>query len=83
MPGDALQIGPFVGGLNTFSDPSAVADNELVVCDNFELDLDGSLKSRPPFIDLAQNIPLNSAGGSPNILGYFYATGDVPYPQHI
>ena len=42
MPGAPIQVGPFVGGLNTFSDATAIADNELTVCENFELDLDGS-----------------------------------------
>lgn len=50
MPGKAVQIGPFLGGLNTFSDPSNIADNELVECVNFEVGLDGALKSRPPIV---------------------------------
>jgi hypothetical protein len=62
MPGAPIQVGPFVGGLNTFSDPTAIADNELVVCQNFELDLDGSLKSRPPIEDLSVDFPLQSTG---------------------
>ena len=48
MPGQELRLGPFVGGLNLFSDPSAVADTEMVSCINFEVGLDGSLLSRPP-----------------------------------
>lgn len=48
MPGAPTRLGPFAGGLNTLSDPTAVADSELVDCVNFELDLDGSLLSRPP-----------------------------------
>jgi hypothetical protein len=44
-----LKIGPFSGGINTASDGSAIADNELVDCVNFDVDLDGSLKSRPPW----------------------------------
>lgn len=50
MPGAAqeLVIGPFSGGINQFSDKSAIADNELEDCINFDIDLDGSLKSRPP-----------------------------------
>ena len=48
MPGQATRLGPFAGGLNSLSDPTAVADTELVDCVNFELDLDGSLTSRPP-----------------------------------
>lgn len=51
MPGKVseLQIGPFSGGINQFSDKSAIADNELEDCLNFDIDLDGSLKSRPPW----------------------------------
>ena len=78
MPGEAIQIGPFTGGLNTFSDPTAIADNEVAICENFELDLDGSLKSRPPFVFRNVNMPLG-ATGTANILGYFYGPGNVPY----
>src|SRR5690242_285606 len=49
--GEALRFGPFVGGLNTGSDPTAVADSELVDCVNFELDIDGSLVARPPIVE--------------------------------
>lgn len=51
----ALRLGPFVGGLNTTSDPTAVADSELVECINFELDIDGSLQSRPPIVETTNN----------------------------
>lgn len=52
MPrGEAIRFGPFVGGLNTGSDPTAVADAELVECVNFELDIDGSLFQRPPIVE--------------------------------
>lgn len=77
MPGQAIQVGPFIGGLNTFSDPSAVADNELVVCDNFELDLDGSLKSRPPFEDTGIDFTLSTTGNL-TLLEYYYTdTGNA------
>lgn len=53
MPGGKqLRLGPFIGGLNTGSDPTAIADAELVTCQNMELDIDGSLVSRPPFSEL-------------------------------
>lgn len=53
MPGGKpLRVGPFQGGLNLGSDPTAIADAELVTCTNFELDIDGSLISRPPFQEL-------------------------------
>lgn len=44
-----LKIGPYSGGINRYSDISAIADNEMVDCVNFDIDLDGSLKSRPPW----------------------------------
>lgn len=50
MSAKALVIGPFSGGLNNVSDPSAIADNELAECINMELDLNGSLAARPPFV---------------------------------
>lgn len=50
-----LKVGPFIGGMNTASDPSAVAENELVDCQNFELDLDGSLVSRPAILETTNN----------------------------
>ncbi len=50
--GKPLRIGPFLGGLNLGSDPTAIADAELVTCKNFELDIDGSLISRPPIQEL-------------------------------
>lgn len=53
MPAEPLLLGPFAGGMNTASDPSAVADEELVDCKNFELDLDRALKSRPPIVSTA------------------------------
>lgn len=78
MPGENVQIGPFIGGLNTFSDPTAIADNELTVCENFELDLDGSLVSRPPFVYRNIDFPLG-VSGNVNVLGYYYGPGNVPY----
>lgn len=54
MPGgQPLRLGPFIGGLNTVSDPTAIADAELSVSTNFELDIDGSLVSRPPLEEKA------------------------------
>lgn len=53
MPGgQPLRLGPFIGGLNTASDPTAIADAELAECLNLELDIDGSLISRPPLKEL-------------------------------
>lgn len=53
MPGGKnLRLGPFIGGLNTGSDPTAIADAELADSKNFELDIDGSLVSRPPLSEI-------------------------------
>lgn len=54
MPGQELRLGPFLEGLNLFSDPSAVSDTEMVSCINFEVGLDGSLVARPP-VSVHQN----------------------------
>lgn len=78
MPGAPIQVGPFIGGLNTFSDATAIADNELTVCENFELDLDGSLKSRPPIQNLGINFPLG-ATGNVDFLGNFFTSAGVSY----
>lgn len=74
---DIVQIGPFNGGLNTYSDPTAVLDNELVMAENLELDLDGSLVSRPPFTE-GPPFPLGATGNM-NILGYYFSPDGIPY----
>lgn len=56
MGGQPLRLGPFVGGLNTASDPTAIADAELADCTNFELDIDGSLVSRCPINEIDGHI---------------------------
>lgn len=66
MPGSPTQLGPFAGGLNTLSDPTAVSDSELVDCINFELDLDGSLASRPPVVATLHGLSVHL-----QLLGYF------------
>lgn len=47
MATQILRLGPFSGGLNIGSDPVLVQDTELIDCLNLELDIDGSLVSRP------------------------------------
>lgn len=68
MPGNAVKLGPFRGGLNTASDATSVADEELVDCINFELDLDGSLVSRPP---ITRGPAASQSGSALRLLGYF------------
>lgn len=42
-------LGPFDGGMNTYSQPGAIQDNEVVESMNLIPDIDGSLKCRPPW----------------------------------
>lgn len=71
---EAILLGPFGGGLNIASDPSAVQDNDLVIMDNFDMELDKSLVSRPPIINTGVSLPT----GSLTIIGVYYRTGS-PY----
>jgi hypothetical protein len=70
-----VKIGPFTGGLNTYSDPAAVADTDAVDMINFEVDLDGSLRSRPPFT------VINSGQTKYNnrLLGIYTTTAGISY----
>lgn len=77
--GEALRFGPFVGGLNLGSDPTAVADAELVECVNFELDIDGSLVQRPPIVEIANPGHNNlTIIGNAIISGISYIIGSGP-----
>jgi hypothetical protein len=67
MPGEPIRLGPFVGGINQLSDPTALQDNELVDAVNLELDLDGSYIGRPPFYDVAEP----ASGTGIKLLGYY------------
>lgn len=44
-----LPLGPFIGGINNKSEASAVAENELIECQNLDINIDGILKARPSF----------------------------------
>ena len=79
MPGgEEVRIGPFIGGLNTLSDQTSIEDFELVEQTNFELDIDGSLVSRPPIATTGITLTLG-ASGNMKYLGYFVTTGGAPY----
>lgn len=74
MAGQEVFYGPFSGGINTLSDPSAVAPNELIVAENFDIDIAGALRTRPPYDDEGCPIPLyrtsattTITGGTPNL----------------
>jgi hypothetical protein len=71
MASQALRLGPFIGGLNRGSDPVVVENEELTDCLNLELDIDGSLVSRPAIQVYAQ--------GSSNQNGRFLIFGSVHF----
>lgn len=76
---EPLRFGPFVGGINTASDPTAVADAELVDCVNFELDIDGSMVQRPPIVEIANPAHNHlTIIGSALIAGVSYIIGSGP-----
>jgi hypothetical protein len=69
-----VRIGPFTGGLNLYSDPSTIGDTECADINNFDIDLDGTLVSRPPLM------PLSGPGTNGlRIIGYFTWTDGVVY----
>lgn len=70
MSGDEIRLGPFVGGLNTFSDPTAIDDLELAVCNNFDMYPDGSLVNRPPINDMGVSMTLGATGNM-KLIGWF------------
>jgi hypothetical protein len=74
--GTGLRLGPFKGGLNTASDPSAIQDAELAECINFDFDTDGALTSRPPIVDLLTG-PV--AVQTIDLLGYFVDSSGTNY----
>ena len=47
---EPVTIGPFIGGLNTFDDPSSIADDEVAELVNLDISLNGTLVSRPPIV---------------------------------
>lgn len=73
MPATPVKIGPFAGGLNTYSDPTAVGDTECIDLVNFDIDLDGSLYGRFPFLKLPV-FPTSSGTGAVYLLGWFINT---------
>lgn len=79
MAGEAIRLGPFVEGLNTFSDPTSIGDTQLTELINFDLDIDGSLVSRPPFHNLETPIPAAVGTGDMALRGYYVSPQGTAY----
>lgn len=75
MPGSPVRIGPFVGGMNTYSGPSAISDDEAVELRNLDVDLDGSLVSRQ-FLTTTNTAPKTTIS---RIIGTYAATDGSVY----
>src|SRR3546814_8793793 len=70
----SVKIGPFVGGMNTYSGPTSISDNEAVELLNVDIDLDGTVVSRPPLA-----IQTSGVDGPGYIIGIFRSVTDVVY----
>lgn len=69
---EPILIGPFSGGMNTFDDPAALKNNEVVLARNFDMGTDGTLVARNPFIDSGATWSSSPASGSwPRIIGRY------------
>lgn len=77
MAGQPVRIGPFVGGMNTYSGPSSIADNEAVDILNMDVDLDGALLSRPGLEVLTVPGAVTDTRG--HIIGTYRSTAGVVY----
>lgn len=75
MAGEPVKIGPFVGGMNTYSSEAAIADNEAVQILNMDVDLDGSLVSRPG-LNVTHTAPVS---GLSHIIGTYTSKTGVFY----
>lgn len=74
MQKSAVQIGPFVGGLNNVSNAGEARDTEVVDMVNFEVTVDEALTSRPPIEALAgSTLPATNTIGW-EILGVYRVT---------
>lgn len=78
MATSEVRLGPFSGGLNLFSDPTAIADLEVATLINLECDIDGSLVSRPPIVAIGATIP-SAVGFGINVLGFYEAASGAKY----
>lgn len=72
---EPLVITEFAGGLNNVSDITTLRDDELYRMENFELDANGTLVSRPPIEQVAGS-PVS--GETIDLHGYFVdSNGDI------
>lgn len=73
---DRVTVRTFSGGLNNTSDITTIDDEELHVLENFELDANGSLVSRPPIVKISES-PIE--GETIDLLGYYVTENEDIY----
>jgi len=67
-----VAVGPFIGGLhNPSGNGESIDDNELFICDNLEVDTDGSLANRPAIQFLTTTGIGSAIGSTTRIIGVF------------
>ena len=71
-----ITVKTFSGGLNNASDITTINDEELHVLENFELDANGSLVSRPPIVKISES-PI--AEETIDIVGYYITEDETIY----
>lgn len=69
---EKMMLADFSGGLNNVNDLSTMADNELAILDNLEVDSNGSLSARPPIVKIGST-PVT--GAKVEILGFYTFSG--------
>lgn len=74
MPGTPVKIGPWTGGLNTYSEPTMIADTDAAEIINLDIDLDGSLVNRPPI-----GVMPSPTGVGGNVLGTYTTKAGITY----
>ena len=79
MPATPVKIGPFAGGLNSYSGPTSIGDNECADIQNFDIDLDGSLYGRAPITNKDESSEVPAVVGAILPLGWFINTNGDRY----
>lgn len=78
MPGKAQILGPFKGGLNNVGEVSSIDPTQCVILDNFDIDTDGSLLSRPPIVAESPSMDTGTASLI-QPLGYYVRSDGVTF----
>ncbi len=76
MPGAPVPLGPFTGGMANVAEQATIDDDQVALLENYELDLDGSLVSRPAIVS-EQTTGIVTGDIQP--LGYYVSSAGLTY----